>query len=78
MLSGLVKLLVDRLADCEIVLHVRTDSIAPRPLPQPARRDDFTSMRLGQSAWLAGTPAPRHETRPVRYLISTYNGVEAV
>jgi type VI secretion system protein ImpH len=77
MLSGLVKLLVDRLADCEIVLHVRTDSIVPRPLPQPARRDDVTSMRLGQSAWLAGTPARRQETRPVRYLISTYNGVEA-
>jgi type VI secretion system protein ImpH len=77
MLSGLVKLLVDRLADCEIVLHVRTDSIAQRPLPQPARRDDFTSMRLGQSAWLAGTPAQRQEARPVRYLISTYNGVEA-
>jgi type VI secretion system protein ImpH len=76
MLSGLVKLLVDRLADCEIVLHVRTDSIVPRPLPQPARRDDVTSMRLGQSAWLAGTPARRQETRPVRYLISTYNGVE--
>ncbi len=77
MLSGLVKLLVDRLADCEIVLHVKTDSIAPRPLPQPARRDDFTSMRLGHSAWLAGTPAQRQETRPVRYLISTYNSVEA-
>lgn len=77
LLSGLVKLLVDRLADCEIVLHVKSDSIAPRPLPQPARRDDHTSMRLGQSAWLDGTPAQPHETRPVRYLISTYNSVGA-
>lgn len=73
MLSGLVKLLVDRLADCEIVLHVRDDSITSTPLPQPARRGDTTSMRLGQSAWLAGRPAQSRATRPVRYLISTYH-----
>jgi type VI secretion system protein ImpH len=73
MLSGLVKLLVDRLADCEIVLHVRDDSITRTPLPQPARRDDTTSMRLGQSAWLAGRPAQPRATRPVRYVISTYH-----
>ena len=77
LLCGLVKLLVDRLADCEIVLHVKDDSIAQRPLPQPARRNDSTSMRLGQSAWLAGTPAQRRPTRPVRYLISTFNSVGA-
>lgn len=75
MLSGLVKLLVDRLADCEIVLHVEDDSIAQTPLPQPARRNDSTSMRLGQSAWLTGRPAHQRATRPVRYVISTYHSV---
>ncbi|UVS98371.1 type VI secretion system baseplate subunit TssG [Burkholderia glumae] len=73
MLSGLVKLLVDRLADVEIVLQVDDASIpdAGTPLPQPARGTDGSSMRLGQSAWLAGAPAHRHATRPVRFLITT-------
>lgn len=71
MLSGLVKLLVDRLADVEIVLHVADPSVPPTPLPQPARGADTSSMRLGQSAWLSGTPAHRHATRPVSFLITT-------
>ncbi|RDU94737.1 type VI secretion system baseplate subunit TssG [Trinickia dinghuensis] len=75
MLTGLVKLLVDRLADCEIVLNVSADSIPPTQLPQPARRRDFTSMRLGQTAWLAGAPEQRDPIRPVRYLIPASNSV---
>ncbi|GAB7536924.1 type VI secretion system baseplate subunit TssG [Burkholderia sp. 3C] len=77
MLCGLVKLLVDRLADCEIVLHVREASVPGVPLPQPARGTDTTSMRLGQSAWLAGKPAHPHASRPVRFLIRTNHAVEA-
>ncbi len=77
MLCGLVKLLVNRLADCEIVLHVREASVPPVPLPQPARGTDGTSMRLGQSAWLAGRPAHPHASRPVRFLIRTMPTAEA-
>lgn len=76
MLSGLLKLLVDGLADCEIVLNVSTRSIPPLPLPQPARKTDFTSMRLGQSAWLSRTGKDDATTRSVRYLITTLTSME--
>ncbi|KKB61301.1 hypothetical protein WM40_24010 [Robbsia andropogonis] len=71
MLRGLVKLLVNCLADVEIVLHVADSSVPPTPLPQPAHYTDSGAMRLGQSAWLAGTPVHRHATRPVSFLIKT-------
>jgi type VI secretion system protein ImpH len=71
MLTGLIKLLVDGLADCEIVLNVSAASIPPRPLPQPARKTDVSSMRLGQSAWLSSFGKESATTRAVRYLIPT-------
>jgi type VI secretion system protein ImpH len=71
MFSGLLKLLVDRLADCEIDISVSTASIPSIPLAQPARRNDFSSMRLGQSAWLKSRPDNPMATRRMRYLIPT-------
>jgi type VI secretion system protein ImpH len=71
MFSGLLKLLVDRLADCEIELTVSSASIPPVGLAQPARQTDFSSMRLGQSAWLRSRPGNAPATRRIRYLIRT-------
>jgi type VI secretion system protein ImpH len=71
MFSGLLKLLVDRLADCEIELSVNNASIPPVALAQPARQTDFSSMRLGQSAWLSSRPGNSQATRSIRYLIPT-------
>lgn len=77
MLSGLVKLLVDRLADCEIVLNVDSTSIPATTLSQPARKKEFTTMRLGQSAWLTSTRQHPEATRSVRYLIPTCRSMGA-
>jgi len=80
MLDGLVRLLVDRLADCEVVLHVAASGLRDIPLAQPARRLDRSSWRLGQTAWLTPaneTVARGTQPRQVRYLISTTDTVEA-
>lgn len=75
MLEGLVRLLVDRLADCEMVLQVAAAGVCSVPLAQPARRRDGSSWRLGQTAWLGRTGAVEEQAAPashqVRYLIST-------
>ncbi len=80
MLDGLVRLLVDRLADCEVVLHVAAGGLRGVPLAQPARGQDGDSWRLGQTAWLMPAGAARGNDavpREVRYLISTTDTLEA-
>lgn len=80
LLNGLIRLLVDRLADCEVVLQVAAAGIRGVPLAQPARRQDGNSWRLGQTAWLAPTAGavPPRQMRQVRYVISTTSSMEAV
>lgn len=80
LLDGMVRLLVDRLADCEVVLHVAASGLRGVPLAQPSRRRDANSWRLGQTAWLlpANEEAARDaQPREVRYLISTTKSLEA-
>lgn len=84
LLDRLVRLLVDRLADCEVVLRLPATGMRRVPLAQPARRTDGGSWRLGQTAWLApvangaGTSgAAPSNVREVCYVISTTSAKEA-
>lgn len=65
--SGILLLLLDRLVDCEIELHVNTASIPPRRQIQ--------GMRLSQTAWLNSGPAKSSgaSTRRVCYLMPVYD-----
>lgn len=56
-LASLIRLLLDRRYDCEVVLRIDTDSI---PAARLTRAGRHLGLRLGQTAWLIHRPVDPH------------------
>lgn len=66
-LVAMIRLLLDRRFDCEVVLHLDPATVpAPRLHARP--QDKGLGLRLGQTAWLAN-----YRDRPVRFWVSAYD-----
>lgn len=66
----LLRLLLDRLCDVEVLLHVRTGTIPPAAL-QAAPTNGNHGLRLGRTAWTESKD--HHGTRSASYLVRAYD-----
>jgi type VI secretion system protein ImpH len=70
-LVAMVRMLLDRRYDCEIVLTLDSATVPPSRLQLPWRGGGL-GLRLGQTAWLG-----RHTGRPVRFTVSAFDAGDA-
>lgn len=71
---ALLRLLLDRLHDCEVVLQVRSNTVPPAALTAGADAA-YHGLRLGQTAWLQrlGEQDSAQNVRRISYLIPAYD-----
>lgn len=75
---SLLRLLLDRLCDCEVHLQALTGTIPPSKLtalPRP-QADGYWGLRLGQTAWLNGKGKDGAQAQPARtatYLVRAFD-----
>lgn len=78
---ALLRLLLDRLYDCEILMRVHAGTVPSAVLTARPDKEanSYRGLRLGQTAWLndAGGNAAAPEVRTVTYLVRAYGGMEA-
>lgn len=70
-LVAMVRLLLDRRFDCDVLIEIDPDSVPPPRLQFPWRAGGL-GLRLGQTAWLG-----RHRGQPVCFRIAAFDGKAA-
>lgn len=76
---SLLRLLLDRLCDCEVQLQALAETIPASTLtalPRP-QADGYRGLRLGQTAWLNGKSASAQPARTATYLVRAFDHREA-
>jgi type VI secretion system protein ImpH len=66
-LVAMIRMLLDRRFDCEVVLNLDSATVPPSYLRLPWRNGGL-GLRLGQTAWLG-----KHGGRPVRFTVDAFD-----
>lgn len=66
-LVAMIRMLLDRRFDCEVVLTLDSATVPPSRLSLPWHGGGL-GLRLGQTAWLG-----RHDGRPVRFVVDAFD-----